>query len=102
MHMYTGVCVCVEAERPRSGRMCEHARPAGVNKQLITLKGKNPQRNPVILHIIHFFLSCMVIRKNKPTACKMQTYLGCASKSGLTCVVFFPSANIAPYPPSHQ
>lgn len=50
-YVNTGVCVCVclGAEGPQSGRKYEHARPAGVNKQLMTLsagRGKTHRGYP--------------------------------------------------------
>lgn len=76
--------------------MYEHARLAGINKELITLslycrQRKNPQRNPVISHIIVFFLcsfSCMVICENnlRATTYEAHVYLWFVSISERTCV----------------
>lgn len=51
------VCVCVCVLRPQSGQMYEHARPAGVNKELITLQAEEkPTEEPCYLTYHRFFL----------------------------------------------
>lgn len=48
VHMRTGVCVCVlRPKGPLSGRMYEHARPAGVNKQLISYSLLQAEEQPI-------------------------------------------------------
>lgn len=66
------VCVCAEGRGAvQSGRMYEHARPAGVNKELITLSllqaEEKPTEEPCYLTYYPSFLSCMVICGNNVT-----------------------------------
>lgn len=62
------VCVCLKAEGPQSGRKYEHARPAGVNKQLMTLsagRGKNYREARYLSHhLFSLYLARIVIYGN--------------------------------------
>lgn len=59
------MCVCVEAEEPQSGRMYEHARPAGVNKELISLSLLQAEEKPTeepcyITYHLFFSVVCLM------------------------------------------
>lgn len=75
--MYTGVCV--EAVGPQSRRMYEHGKPAGVNKQLITVsllhvEGKPTERHPVIWHVIILLSRVVICEYNAKVEVCFKTY----------------------------